>query len=157
YYMTSIKKKFISGVVWESVGRFSSLGIQFIVTILIARVLSPADYGIIGLLTFFIALGQIFLDSGFSQALIQKKEADENDFSSVFFLNMILGAVVYLFLYFISPYIASFYKLSDLTDYARVLFLIIPINSFGLIQNVIIQKELTFKKTATASIVSALF
>ncbi len=155
--MTSIKKKFISGVVWESVGRFSSLGIQFIVTILIARVLSPADYGTIGLLTFFIALGQIFLNSGFSQALIQKKEADENDFSTVFFLNIILGAVAYLFLYFISPYIASFYKLSDLTDYARVLFLIIPINSFGLIQNVIIQKELTFKKTATASIVSALF
>jgi teichuronic acid exporter len=155
--MPGIKKKFISGVLWESVGRFSSLGIQFIVLIIIARVLSPADYGIIGLLTFFIALGQIFLDSGFSQALIQKKEADEIDFSSVFFLNMIAGVIVYLFLYFISPYIASFYKLPDLTDYARVLFLIIPINSFGLIQNVIIQKELTFKKTATASIVSALF
>lgn len=155
--MSGLKKKFISGVLWESAGRFSSLGIQFIVTILIARVLSPADYGIIGLLTVFIALGQILLNSGFSQALIQKKEADEIDFSSVFFLNMIVGTILYLVLFFISPYISLFYKLPELTDYSRILFLIIPINSFGLIQRVIIQKELAFNKTASASIISAIF
>lgn len=155
--MSGIKKKFVSGVLWESVGRYSALGIQFVVTILIARVLSPADFGVVGLLTVFIALGSILLDSGFSQALIQKKEASEIDLSSVFFINMIVGIILYSVLFFISPYIASFYNLPDLTNYARVLFLIIPINSFGLIQNVIIQKELTFKKTATASVVSAVF
>src|SRR5690554_4108117 len=155
--MTSIKKKFISGVLWESVGRYSALGIQFGITILIARVLTPAEFGIIGLLTVFIALGQILLDSGFSQALIQKKDATQTDLSSVYFLNMTVGIILYFILFFISPYIALFYNLPGLTNYARVLFLIIPINSFGLIQNVIIQKELTFKKTATASIVSAIF
>lgn len=154
--MAGLKKKFISGVVWESVGRFSSLGIQFLVTILIARILTPEEFGVIGLLTVFIALGQILLDSGFSQALIQKKDADEVDFSSVFFLNMIVGIFLYFVLFFASPYIADFYNTPELTRYARVLFLIIPINSFGLIQNVIIQKELTFRKTATASIVSAI-
>lgn len=155
--MSSIKKKFISGVLWESFGRFTTLGIQFIVTILIARFLSPSDFGIIGLLTVFISLGQILLDSGFSQALIQKKDADNNDFSSVFFLNVIIATFLYLLLFIISPYIAAFYKFSDLKDYARVLFLIIPINSFGLIQNVIIQKELNFKITATANLLSAIF
>lgn len=155
--MSGIKKKFVSGVLWESIGRFSALGIQFGVTILIARVLTPAEYGVIGLLTVFIALGQILLDSGFSQALIQKKDATQIDLSSVYFLNMAVGIILYGILFFISPYIAAFYDLPALTNYARVLFLIIPINSFGLIQNVIIQKELTFKKTAAASVFSAVF
>ncbi|UVD79131.1 lipopolysaccharide biosynthesis protein [Myroides albus] len=153
--MTSIKKKFISGVLWESIGRFSALGIQFLVTIIIARALLPSDFGVVGLLTVFIALGQILLDSGFSQALIQKKDANETDLSSVYFLNMFVGFILYFVLFFISPYISSFYDIPELTNYARVLFLIIPINSFGLVQNVIIQKELDFRKTATANIVSA--
>lgn len=153
--MTSIKKKFVSGVIWEAVGRFSALGIQFIVTIVIARALLPSDFGVVGLLTVFIALGQILLDSGFSQALIQKKDASQIDLSSVYFLNMLVGIVIYFILFFASPYIADFYDIPELTSYARVLFLIIPINSFGLIQNVIIQKELDFRKTATANIVSA--
>lgn len=155
--MSSIKKKFVSGVVWESFGHFSALGIQFFVTILIARILLPSEFGVIGLLTVFIALGQILLDSGFSQALIQKKDATQVDLSSVYFLNMVVGLLIYLILFIASPFIASFYDLPELTAYARVIFLIIPINSFGLIQNVIIQKELDFKKTATASVVSAIF
>jgi len=155
--MTSIKKKFVSGVVWETIGRFTALGIQFLVTIIIARILIPEEFGVVGLLTVFIALGQILLDSGFSQALIQKKDASEIDLSSVYFLNMLVGVLIYLILFFVSPFIAEFYSIPELTAYARVLFLIIPINSFGLIQNVIIQKELTFKKTATANVVSAVF
>lgn len=155
--MTSIKKKFVSGVVWETIGRFTALGIQFLVTILIARILIPEEFGVVGLLTVFIALGQILLDSGFSQALIQKKDASQVDLSSVYFLNMLVGVLIYLILFFASPFIAEFYAIPELTAYARVLFLIIPINSFGLIQNVIIQKELTFRKTATANVVSAFF
>lgn len=155
--MSGLKKKFVSGFLWESIGRFSALGIQFVVTLILARMLTPNEFGIIGLLAVFIALGSVLLDSGFSQALIQKKNADEIDFSSVFFLNMIVGLLLYFFLFLISPYIAAFYELPDLTNYARVLFLIIPINSFGLVQNVIIQKEMTFKKTATANMLSAIF
>ena len=79
-----IKKKLFTGVIWETVGQFLSLIIQFVVTIIIARVLSPDDFGVMGLLTVFVAIGNILLDSGFSQALIQKKEADNLDFSSVF-------------------------------------------------------------------------
>ena len=155
--MSSIRTKLVNGVLWESVGRFSALGIQFAVTILIARVLTPVDFGVFGLLTVFIALGSILLDSGFSQALVQKKDVSELELSTVFYINMIIGALLYSILFFFSPLIAKFYNFNELTNYARLLFLIIPINSFGLIQNVIIQKELTFRKTAIASIVSAVF
>ena len=154
--MTEIKQKLISGVVWESIGQFSSLGIQFIVTIVIARILTPADYGVIGLLTVFVAIANILLDSGFSQALIQKKDAGELEFSTVFFLNLTVGALLYAILYVCSPYIARFYNIPDLTGYARILFLIIPVSSFGLIQNVIIQKYLQFKKSAIVSVSASL-
>lgn len=154
--MTEIKQKLISGVVWESIGQFSSLGIQFIVTIVIARILTPADYGVIGLLTVFVAIANILLDSGFSQALIQKKDAGELEFSTVFFLNLMVGTLLYAILYVCSPYIARFYNIPDLTSYARILFLIIPVSSFGLIQNVIIQKCLQFKKSAIVSVSASL-
>lgn len=155
--MSILKNKVVFGVFWETAGRFSSIGIQFAVTILIARILTPEEFGVIGLLTFFIAFGQILLDSGFSQALIQKNNTSKIDLSSVYFLNILLGIILYAFFYFTSPLIAEFYGFPDLKSYARVLFLIIPINSLGLVQNVIIQKELDFKKTSIASIVSALF
>lgn len=154
--MSGIKKKLVSGVFWESLGQFSSLGIQFVVTIVIARILTPADYGVIGLLTVFSAISLVLLDSGFSTALIQKKEATQTDLSSVFFFNLAIGGLIYGVLYLASPYIAAFYKIPELTRYARLLFLIIPINSFGLIQNVVLQKRLQFRKSAVASVLAAI-
>lgn len=154
--MEQFKSKFISSVIWESIGRFSSLGIQFVVTLIIARYLAPEGFGMVALLTVFIAIGQIFIDSGFSQALIKNREADEIDISSVFFFNVLLGMVVYAVLYVASPYIADFYDLPDLSLYSRILFLIIPINSFGLVQNVLLQKELRFFYLALSNVLSVL-
>ena len=86
--MNNLRVRVLSGVIWESLGRFSSIGIQFIVTIIIARILTPEEFGVIGLLTVFASFGQILLDSGFSQALIQKKDVTKTDLSSIFFLNI---------------------------------------------------------------------
>lgn len=154
--MRSSKRLFVNNVLWESIGRFSSLIIQFLVTLLMARKLAPSDFGIIGLLNVFVLLGRILLDSGFSQALIQKKEASNIDLSSVFYFNLFIGCFLYVLLYILSPYIAFFYGEPSLTRYARILFLVIPINSLGLIQNVIIQKKLEFKKSTYASVSGAL-
>lgn len=154
--MYNLRNKVLSGIIWETTGRFSSIGIQFLVTVLIARILTPEEFGIIGLLTVFIAFGQILLDSGFSQALIQKKNATETDLSSIFFLNILLGIIIYFIFYFAAPQIAEFYKVPELKIYARVLFLIIPFTSLGLIQYVILQKELDFRKTSIANTVSAI-
>jgi len=151
-----IKRKLFTGVIWETIGQFLSLIIQFGVTIIIARVLLPDDFGVVGLLIVFVAIGNILLDSGFSQALIQKKEANNLDFSSVFYVNLFVGLCLYALFYVISPYIAQFYEIPELTRYARILFLIIPITSLGLIQNVLIQKQMEFRKTAIASLVAAL-
>ena len=153
--MADIKTKLVSGVFWESIGHFSSLGIQFVVTVIIARILTPADFGVIGLLSVFTAISLIVLDSGFSVALIQNKNATQGDFSSVFFFNIILGLLLYSFFFIVSPYIAEFYDTPELTKYARILFLIIPVTSFGLVQNVVLQKELLFKKSAVAGIGSS--
>ena len=153
--MGSSKGLFVKNVLWESIGRFSSLIIQFLVTLLMARKLAPSDFGIIGLLNVFILVGRILLDSGFSQALIQKKDATSVDLSSVFYFNLFIGVVLYALLYVLSPYIALFYNEPLLTKYARILFLVIPINSLGLIQNVIIQKKLEFKKSTCATVLAA--
>jgi O-antigen/teichoic acid export membrane protein len=154
--MANVKKKLVSGVFWESIGQFSSLGIQFVVTIIIARILTPADYGVIGLLSVFTALSLIILDSGFSVALIQNKNANQTDYSSVFFFNLVVSLLLYGIFFFASPYIAAFYDIPELTKYVKILFLIIPITSFGLVQNVILQKQLLFKKSAVASVGASL-
>ena len=154
--MSVVKQKVISGTIWESAGQYLSLGIQFVVTIIIARILTPSDFGVVGLLTVFTAISMILLNSGFSQALIQKKDANDVDFSSVFYVNLAVGLVLYFVLYYASYYIAVFYNIPELTKYARITFLIIPISSLGLVQNVIIQKRMEFKKTAFASLCAAL-
>lgn len=152
----SIKGKFISGVVWSSISRFTVLGIQFLVTLILARKLSPGDFGTIGLLNVFLALSQILLDSGFGDAIIQKESRKQIDYSSVFYINIIVGIICYVILYATSPLLDKFYRIDSLHEYARILFLIIPINALGLIQKVQLRQDLEFYKMSIIEIVSAL-
>lgn len=154
--MGALKNKLVTSVIWTMSGRFLSLFVQLIVTILISRLLTPYEYGIIGLLNVFIAIATIILESGFGIALIQKGNFSRLEASSVFYFNVIVAFVLYLLLYFLSPYIANFYGIPELTFYARIVFIIIPINSFAIIQNVLLQKEMNFKKIAMASCISAI-
>lgn len=152
----SIKKQFISGVAWSTLSRFSSLGIQFIVTLILARLLDPSDFGVIGMLSIFMAVSQILLDSGFGDALIQKESKSEIEYSSVFYLNTIIGFFCYVVLYMASPLLDDFYHMDNLHIYSRILFLVIPINAIGLIQRVQLRQELAFKKIAIIEISAAL-
>lgn len=149
-------KKMLSGVIWSSIGRFSTLIIQFIVTLIIARKLGPSAFGVVGLLTVFLAIGKIMVDSGFGAALIQSRTNNIVDFSSVFFFNLFLGIVLYFILFFVSPLLDNFYNIHNLHVYANILFLIIPISSLGLIQDVLLKKDLEFKKISVINIVSSL-
>ncbi|MFI3303759.1 MAG: lipopolysaccharide biosynthesis protein [Rikenellaceae bacterium] len=149
--MANVKNRLISGVIWDSIGHFSALGFQFLVLIIISRVLAPSDYGVIGLLTVFVSVAGIILDSGFSQALIRRETLDQITLSSIFYVNLGVGVVIYSVLWFVAPYIARFYDVAELVGYARILFLIIPVSSLGLTQSVQIQKNLKFKKFAVAS------
>ena len=92
---SSLKQQTVRGTIWSSIERFSVQGIQFLVLIVMARILTPADYGMVGMLAIFLAISQSLIDSGFSNALIQKIDRTEKDFSTVFYFNLIVGCALY--------------------------------------------------------------
>ena len=116
----SLKQKTVTGILWSSIERFSVQGVQFVIMIIMARILLPSDYGMIGMLAIFIAISQALIDSGFSNALIRKTNRSDVDFSTVFYFNIVIGILLYLILFFTSPLIAEFYKTPELTNLTRI-------------------------------------
>lgn len=102
------QNKLVKSVLWNSLEKFFVKGTSFIISIVLARILTPEDYGLIGMLTVFIALSTIFIESGFAKALIQKQERTEVDFSTVFYFNLLIAVVIYIILYASAPYVSSF-------------------------------------------------
>lgn len=126
--------------------RGGTQAIQFVIQIVLARVLLPADYGIVALITIFISLANVFVQSGFNTALIQKKDTDETDFSSVFFLSLFIAGILYAFLFFVAPFVAAFYKEPQLILVLRVLSITLFLGAFNSIQNAFIARNMQFKK-----------
>jgi teichuronic acid exporter len=143
-------------VVWSAIERFSVQGIQMILTIVIARVLMPSDYGLIAMLNIFMALAQTFIDSGFSNALIQKKDTTNIDYSTVFYFNIAISVGIYAIMYLASPYIAAFYNEPPLDKINKIFSLVIIINSFGIVQQAKLTIELNFKRQAHASLLAVI-
>jgi len=150
----TLRHKFISGAFWSTVERFGQQGIQFVIAIIIARILTPSDYGLIGMLAIFIAIAQSFVDSGFGSALIQKQDANQTDFSTIFYFNIAVSTLFYFIFFFTAPLIAKFYNQPLLTPITRVMALNIVVNSFGLIQNSILTKNINFKTLTKVSLSS---
>lgn len=150
--MTSLKEKAVKGVFWSSVDRFSSQGIQFIFSILIARMLLPSDYGVIAMLGIFLAVSQSFIDSGFGTALVQKIDRTETDFSTVFYFNVLVACFFYGLLWIISPYIAAFYDIPLLESVTRAVALTLIFNALGGIQNAKLTIAIDFKTRAKISL-----
>ena len=151
----SLKSKTAHGVLWSSVERFSIQGVHFFVTLVLARILTPKDFGLIGMLAVFIAIAQSLVDSGFSLALIRKQDRTEIDNSTVFYFNIVTSIFVYLLLYVTAPFVAVFFHESQLTDLMRVLCLVVIINSFAVIQRVIYTASVNFKVQAKATTIAA--
>lgn len=154
--LSSLKQKTLSGVLWSCVERFSVQGIQFVIMVIMARILLPSDYGMIGMLAIFIAIAQTLIDSGFSNALIQKKDRSEIDYSTVFYFNIVVGIILYFILFFSSPLIARFYNTPELTGLTRVLALNLFINSLAVVQRAILSIKIDFKTQAKASFSAAI-
>lgn len=144
----SLKQKTISGMLWNGVERFGSSFFLFISNLVLARLLSPDDFGCIGMLMVFISVSDAIIDGGFGSALIQKKDPTETDYSTVFYWNLILSLLLYLVLYFSAPAISRFYDIALLSDVLKVQGLILMINAFVLIQQNILRKQVAFKKLA---------
>ena len=147
----SLKQKATKGVLWSALERFSVQGVQFILMIFMARLLTPNDYGLIGMLSIFLAVAQSLIDSGFSQALIRKQNRTEVDNSTVFYFNIVASIVLYLVLFLIAPIVANFYNKPELCSIMRVLCLTIIINSFSVVQNAILITRIDFKSLAKIS------
>ncbi len=152
----SLKQKTVKGVFWSSVERFSVQGIQFLVMIIMARLLTPKDYGLVGMVAIFIAVSQSLVDSGFSQALIRKQNRTETDNSTVFYFNIVVGALLYFILFAIAPWVADFYDSPELTALMRVVCLSVVFNSFVVVQRALLTVNIDFKTQAKASLTAAI-
>lgn len=135
-----------SNLIWKYFERFSLQGIGFIISIILARLLSPEEYGIIAIVMVFISLASVFVESGFSTALIQKKEVDDTDLSSVLYLSLIISIFLYIIIFISAPFIAIFFNQPILRLVFRVLSINLVIGSVNSIQNTIIAKNMLFKK-----------
>ena len=151
----SIKTKAIRGILWNAIDKFAAQGVQFIIGIILARLLMPKDFGLIGMLSIFIALSQSFIDSGMGSGLIQKQNRSDVDFSTVLYL---IYVSVYFFMYTIynSAFNCKFYNLPQLVNLTRVLSLNIIINSLAIVQRSKLIINIDFKTFAKVNVVSVL-
>ena len=152
----SLKYKTLRGTMWSIVERLSVQGVAFVVMIIMARLLTPSDYGLVGMLAIFIAISQSLVDSGFSQALIRKQDRSETDNSTVFFFNIGVGFTLYFILFFCAPLIARFYDEPVLVPLTRVISLSVLINSFVVVQRALLTIKIDFKTQAKASLSAAI-
>lgn len=155
------KNKVIKNFIWRFAERCGAQLVTFIVSIVLARILAPEDYGTIALVTVFTTILQVFVDSGLGTALIQKKEADDLDFSSVFFFNFAVCLILYIGMFIAAPFIAEFYNDSSLTSVVRVISLTIVISGVKGIQQAYVSRNMMFKRfffsTIGGTIFSAVF
>jgi len=137
---------FLHSFLWKYLERSGSQATQFIISIVLARLLAPEDFGLIALVMVFIALANVFVQSGLKTALVQKKDANDLDFSTVFWLSLTLAAVMYALLFFAAPLIANFYGNERLAPITRVLGIILFFGALSSVQEAYIQKHFLFKK-----------
>ncbi|MEJ5183859.1 MAG: lipopolysaccharide biosynthesis protein [Rectinemataceae bacterium] len=140
------------GFFWSAIERFSVQAVQFLFQIILARLLSPGDYGLIAILAIFMAIAQTFIDAGFSNALIRKSDRNELDYCTVFYTNIGLSIVAYAVLFLLSPIIAAFYRIPRLTSIARVYMLSIPVLASAAIQRTQYTIKVNFREQALATL-----
>lgn len=152
----SLKNKTIKGIIWSSVENLSTRGVKFLVMLIIARILTPKDYGLVGMLAIFISVSDTLVNSGFSQALIRKQNRTETDNCTVFYFNIGVGLALYIILFLIAPWIADFYEEPQLEELMRVLGIVVIIHSLAVVQRAILTQAINFRIQAKASFLAAL-
>lgn len=152
----NLKNKAVNGIIWGGIERFSTQGVQFIIELLMARLLLPSDYGLIGMLAIFIAIARTLIDSGFSNALIQKTNRNQDDYSTVFFFNLVTAIVVYALLYFSAPAIAAFYDLPLLVPVTRIFSISLLISSLAIVHRTQLVIKIDFRTQAKISFTAAI-
>jgi len=144
----SLKKQAISGMIWTYAQQFSSQLISFGVSVVLARLLLPSEFGLIGMLAVFMGIGTALFDGGLTSSLIRSNDTNKDDYSTVFYFNFAGSIIIYLILYLVAPWIAAFFHQPALTDITRIYGLTFVLSAFGTVQNTILTRELKFRKQA---------
>ena len=152
----SLKNKTVKGASWSFIDSIAGQGITFLVGLVLARLLTPEEYGLIGIIIIFIALFNSIVDSGFSNALIRKNDAKDIDYNTVFISNLVLSIVLFGVLYIAAPAISNFFNQPQLTPLLRVMGSIVIINAFAIIQSTILVKQVDFKTLTKVSLISSI-
>ena len=153
----NLKEKTLSGLIWRFAERCGAQGVSFIVSIILARLLAPDVYGTVALVTVITTIFQVFVDSGMGNALIQKKDADDLDFSTVFYFNFLICCILYIGMFVAAPAIANFYHISELTPLIRVISLTLVISGVKNVQQAYVSRNLLFKKFFYSTIGGTIF
>ncbi len=152
----SLRSRLLNGVVWNFVEKVLIRASSFVVGIILARLLSPSDYGLIGMLAVFIAISNVFIEGGFSKALIQRQDCQEIDYSTAFVANVGMSLVLYIVLYFAAPWIAKFYNEPILVELTRILALNFILGSFNIVQRAKMTAKMDFKSLAQINVISTI-
>ena len=152
----SLKQKAASGMVWTALQKYSTMMIQFISGIILARLLTPYDYGCIGMITIFMVLAEAFIEGGFGSALIQKKDPTQEDYSTIFYWNIGMAIILYAAIYFTAPAIAQFYNIPLLRKVLRVQGVVLFIYALNIVQNNRLRKKLNFKVLSIVTVSTSL-
>ena len=139
--MNNIKSKVFSGLVWTYAERILAQLVSLAVTVILARIIEPGEYGIISLVLVFITLANVVVSDGFGNALIQKKDADDNDFSSMLYFSLLFGIILYFCMFFSAVFISDYYQIEELVPVIRIFSLKIPIAAVNSIQNAFLSKR----------------
>lgn len=151
-----IKKETLKGVKWTAIEKIALQGIQFVIGLILARLLTPSDFGLVGMLAIFISVSQTFVDGGFSNALIRKIDRTDVDCSTAFYFNIVIGLVFYGLLFVTSPWVAAFFNTPILSDLLRVLSVSIFVNSLAVVQVAKLTVNINFKAQARATVCSVI-
>ena len=154
--MSSITSKSIHGIIWSAVEKFSLQGAQFLIGVILARLLMPSDFGMIGMLSIFLGVSQTFVDCGFSNALIRQKESSAKDYGTAFIVNFSISVFAYLVLFAIAPVVAKFYSMPELQPVMRWVSVTLIINALFAVHKVKLTKNIDFKTQSKASLSAAI-
>ncbi len=146
------KKKILSGFVWKFLERISSQGVAFVIGVVLARLLLPSDYGIVALIQVFVTIANVFVTSGFSAALIQNKDADDLDFSTLLYCSLAVSVVLYVVIFFSAPFISEFYNIPELTPVTRVYAIVLVLYGYNSVQSAWVSRNMVFKKFFVATL-----
>lgn len=150
--MASLKQETLTSVKWTTIERFGDEGIRFVLGIIMARLLTPSDYGILGMIAVFIAISRTIVDSGFCNALVRKLDRTETDFSTVFYFNVAIGIACYTILFFAAPLVAEFFNMPILRDVLRVQAIILIFNSLVVVHTAKLIIKLDYKTLAKRTV-----